>query len=415
MHPDLRKWLRVSLFNLLLVATLGLIMRYKIAYSLPFVDQRNLLHAHSHFAFAGWVTQAIMSLLVYYLYEKGNKNAFAKYRPLLYANLLTAYGMLFTFPFTGYGVLSISFSTLSIFVSYWFAIQYWRDLDKLKQKSIANRWFKAAALFNAISSLGAFALAYMLATKNIHPDRYLASVYFFLHFQYNGWFFFSCMGLLTHQLNRFGITENKLNTVYLLFVTACVPAYFLSALWLPIPLMIYLLVVIAVFMQLGGWILMVLLTKKVLPLIKENFGPFPRALLTLSAAAFSIKLLLQAGSVIPSLSQLAFGFRPIIIGYLHLVLLGVITLFIIAYAFARKFILPDKTTRAGVIVFTAGIILNEALLMIQGITDMGYMPIRSINQLLFIAAIVLLSGMIIINVGQHFSRYDSAHKAGKND
>ncbi|TMI71801.1 MAG: hypothetical protein E6H09_12105 [Bacteroidetes bacterium] len=415
MHPDLRKWLRVSLFNLLLVATLGLIMRYKIAYSLPFVDQRNLLHAHSHFAFAGWITQAIMSLLVYYLFEKGNKIAFAKYRPLLYANLLTAYGMLFTFPFTGYALLSIIFSTLSIFVSYWFAIQYWRDLDKLKQKSTANRWFKAAVLFNAISSLGAFSLAYMMATKNIQPNRYLASVYFFLHFQYNGWFFFSCMGLLSHQLNRFGITETKQKIIYLLFVTACIPAYFLSALWLPVPRVIYLLVVIAVFIQLAGWILAVLLIRKALPLIKENFAPFSRSLLILSAAAFTIKLLLQAGSVIPSLSQLAFGFRPIIIGYLHLVLLGVITLFIIAYAFARKFIVLNKTTRTGVTVFTAGIIFNEALLMIQGIADLEYTPIRSINQLLLIAATVLLSGMMIINVGQQFSRYDSAHKAGENE
>jgi hypothetical protein len=415
MHPDLRKWLRLSLFNLLLVASLGLIMRYKIAYSLPFVDQRNLLHAHSHFAFAGWITQAIMSLLVYYLYEKGDKNAFVKYRTLLYANLLTAYGMLFTFPFTGYALLSIIFSTLSIFVSYWFAIQYWRDLGKLRQKSTANRWFKAAVLFNALSSLGAFSLAYMMATKNIHPNRYLASVYFFLHFQYNGWFFFACMGLLSGQLNRFGITESKLKTVYLLFVAACIPAYFLSALWLPIPLVIYLLVVIAVFMQLGGWILAVLLIKKALPLIKQNFSPFSRSLLVLSAAALTIKLLLQAGSVIPPLSQLAFGFRPIIIGYLHLVLLGVISLFIVAYALALKLIPLDRTTRTGVIVFTAGIILNEALLMIQGITDMEYSPIHSINELLLIAAMVLLSGMILVNMGQQFSRHDSAHKVGEND
>jgi hypothetical protein len=415
MNPDLRKWLRISLFNLLLIATIGVIMRYKIAYSLPFVDQRNLLHAHSHFAFAGWITQAIMSLLVYYLYEKGNKTAFAKYRTLLYANLLTAYGMLLTFPFTGYGILSIIFSMLSIFVSYWFAIQYWRDLGKLKQKSTAHKWFKAAVVFNAISSLGAFSLAFMMATKNIHPERYLASVYFFLHFQYNGWFFFSCMGLLSHQLNKFGIAESKLKTVYLLFVGACVPAYFLSALWLPIPLLIYLLVVIAVFLQLAGWIIVLTLLKKVLPAIKQNIGPFSYSLFVLSGLALSIKLLLQAVSVIPSLSQLAFGFRPIIIGYLHLVLLGVITLFIIAYAIAFKLILLDKITKAGVILFTAGIILNEALLMIQGITDMGYTPLRFINQLLLIAAIVLFSGMIVVNLGQQFRRYDLAHNETENE
>ena len=53
------KWIRICLLNLFLVALLGVVLRYKIAFSLPFIDQRNLLHAHSHFAFAGWISQSI--------------------------------------------------------------------------------------------------------------------------------------------------------------------------------------------------------------------------------------------------------------------------------------------------------------------------------------------------------------------
>ena len=122
MHFSLRKWLQIALFNLMLVALIGVILRYKIAYSLPFVDQKNLLHAHSHFAFAGWITQALMALLVANLSEIGEKNYFNRYRWILYANLLTGYGMFFSFPFQGYGAVSIVFSTLSIFVSYIFAV-----------------------------------------------------------------------------------------------------------------------------------------------------------------------------------------------------------------------------------------------------------------------------------------------------
>jgi hypothetical protein len=415
MNPHLRKWLQISLFNLLLIAFLGVIMRYKIAYSLPWVDQRNLLHAHSHFAFAGWITQALMALLVYYLLEKGDTKAFTKYRPVLYSNLVTAYGMLVTFPFIGYAFLSIAFSTLSIFVSYWFAIKYWKDLNKLQVKSTSHHWFKAAVLLNAISSLGAFSLAYMLATKNIYPNRYLASIYFFLHFQYNGWFFFACMGLLSYQLNKYGVNENKLKKNYLLFVTACLPAYFLSALWLPIAKWLYVLVVIAVFLQLVGWIMVLRLIRKVLPVIKQSMQVFPRALFTLCAIALTIKLLLQAGSVIPSLSQLAFGFRPIVIGYLHLVLLGVITLFIIAYSIAFKLIPVNTITRNGIIIFTAGIIINEGLLMIQGIADMDYTPVPVINPMLLIAALILFIGMLVVNFGQQFQGYDSTHKGGESN
>src|SRR5664279_5576581 len=120
MNRSLHKWLSVAFFNLMLVGVLGCIMRYKIAYSLPFVDQKFLLHAHSHFAFSGWVTQALMVLMIKYLCEKTLKNHFAKYRWILWASLISAYGMLFTFPFEGYALGSIIFSSASIFTGYFF-------------------------------------------------------------------------------------------------------------------------------------------------------------------------------------------------------------------------------------------------------------------------------------------------------
>lgn len=400
MNPYLRRWLQISLFNLLLVAFIGVIMRYKIVYSLPFVNQQYLLHGHSHFAFAGWVTQVLMSLLVFFLYETGDVNAFKKYEWILYANLLTAYGMLLTFPFQGYALLSIIFSTLSIVVSYLFAVKFWKDLNRLSEKIVAHRWFKAAVLFNALSSLGAFSLAFMLATKTIHTERYLASVYFFLHFQYNGWFFFACMGLLTHQLNKYHIPAKKLKNVFVLFVIACIPAYFLSALWIAIPKWVYISVIIAVLLQLAGWLLLLQLIKRYLPDIKKKISPLSQNLFLLCAMALTIKLCLQAGSVIPSLSRLAFGFRPIVIGYLHLVLLGVITLFILSYSIAFKLIPVNKITTGGVIVFTSGIIINEILLMTQGVADLNYKPVPFINEMLLIAALVLFAGIFILYYGQ---------------
>ena len=142
------------------------------------------------------------------------------------------------------------------------------------------------------------------------------------------------------------------------------------------------------------------LIRKALQEIKNTLSPFSRVLFILCGIALTIKLLLQAGSVIPSLSQLAFGFRPVIIGYLHLVLLGIITLFIIAYCVAFKLIPVNRTTRAGIIVFVSGIIINEALLMIQGIANMDYSPVPFINPSLFVAALILFSGAFVLNWGQ---------------
>jgi hypothetical protein len=395
MGISLRFWLRIAFTNLLIVAFIGVVLRYKIAFSLPFVDQKHLLHGHSHFAFTGWITQALMALLVARLNPDEPALAFKKYRWLLAVNLFTAYGMLVSFPLQGYGAWSISFSTLSIFTAYIFAFFYWRDLDALHQKSSSHQWFKAALVFNIISSAGTVMLAYMMATKNVHQNWYLAAVYFFLHFQYNGWFFFSGMGLLIAAVEKITGNNVKLTLVFRLFNLACVPAYLLSALWLPIPAFVYWLVVLAAAAQLAGWGLLVQLLLKNKAAIKTAIAVTGKWILLLAAAALSIKLLLQMGSVVPSLSQLAFGFRPIVIGYLHLVLLGVITMFILGYTAAFNLLPGNKNARRGIAVFITGIIINECLLMTQGVAGLSYTSIPNINELLLAAAIIMCTGMLL--------------------
>lgn len=387
-----------ALLNLLIVAVIGVILRYKIAFSLPFIDQRNLLHGHSHFAFAGWITHTLMFLLVLYLAAKKGDEIIKKFQWLINANLFTAYGMLIFFPIQGYAFFSILFSTLSIFVSYVFAYLYWKELNSLPQQKVSHWWIKAALLFNALSSLGAFSLALMMATKNMHENIYLASVYFFLHFQYNGWFLFACIGLATEKFFC-NVRESVLKKIFLMFVMACVPAYLLSALWLPIPLWIYVIVVLAAFSQLAGWIFILKLIRQQLFYIKSILNTTSRRLFLLSSIAFSIKLLLQLGSTIPSLSKLAFGFRPIVIGYLHLILLGVITLFLIGFMVTEKIIILKKSTIYGIVIFTAGVIVNELFLMIQGFAALNYITVPLINELLFFASIVICSGIILVNYG----------------
>ncbi|HRP55678.1 hypothetical protein [Agriterribacter sp.] len=402
MNKSLILWFRIAVFNLMLVAFIGVMLRYKIAYALPFVHQKHLLHAHSHFAFTGWVTQILMVLLVSRLYDE-QQNAFKKYAPLLYGNLIAAYGMLFTFPFQGYGLYSISFSTLSIFTAYAFAVMYWRNMNRARQKSPGDPWFKAALFFNVISSAGAFALAIMMATKTAHPDRYLASSYYFLHFQYNGWFFFACMGLLAHKLYTWGIRLNNHKTIFWLFTLACIPAYFLSALWLPIPLWAYILVIVAVCFQLAGFALLFGAVRERFGQLRQLISPLGKWLLGLSAVALMIKLLLQSGSTIPALSKLAFGFRSIVIGYLHLILLGVITLFILGYIAINQYMRMNKTAVTGIVVFIIGIFLNELILLVQGAGAISYISMPYTNEMLLGAAVLLFAGLLILNISQRKS------------
>ena len=62
-----QQWLRISIINLLIVSFVGVILRYKIAFALSFIDQKHLLHGHSHFAFAGWVSLALFIGIIHLL------------------------------------------------------------------------------------------------------------------------------------------------------------------------------------------------------------------------------------------------------------------------------------------------------------------------------------------------------------
>lgn len=399
MSSRLLFWLRISLFNLLLVAFIGLILRYKIAFSLPFIDQKHLLHGHSHFAFTGWVSMALMAFMIDYASRKKGINLFPKYNWLLLGNLISAYGMLLSFPFQGYGLFSISFSTLSIFNSWVFTVYFWKELNGIAKNKIIHHWFKAALLFNAVSALGAFALAGMMANKIVHQNWYLLAVYFFLHFQYNGWFFFTCMALFLERIEEVLPYIKKQKQIFWLFAVACFPAYFLSALWLSMPDWVYAIIVVSALMQLVAWLLLI---QQLIPKWSElsnHFGSLAKWLLLFSGIAASIKFLLQLASTIPSISTLAFGFRPIVIAYLHLILLGMITLFLLANFVSLKLIKLNKTAFAAIVIFVFGILFNEFLLMVQGIAAMLESSIGYIDQLLLLAAVILFSGMLLLNLG----------------
>lgn len=398
-----QKWLRIALINLNIVAFLGIILRYKIAFSFPFVDQKHLLHSHSHFAFNGWISQALIVLMIEYLFKSGLKNVYQKYKWVIITNLITAYGMLISFAIQGYGVFSIIFSTSSIILSFIFGIIYWKDLNRLISGIEAQRWLKAAIIFNMVSSLGAFGLSVMMINHVVQEKWYLASVYFFLHFQYNGWFFFALMGLIVGFLFN-DVVEKKLLLVFRLFVFACPAAYFLSALWLPIPVWIYIVVIISAIVQCLGWIFFLKILLKYRNISKEKVSMPSRRILIIAAFALSIKLVLQLGSVYPPLSKLAFGYRPIVIGYLHLVLLGVISLGILGYLFATKLVRTNNTSYAGIAIFMFGLFLNELFLMLQGGSAIFNKSMPYSNENLIIAALTMFFGLVVLNVGQFKDR-----------
>lgn len=391
-------WLKFSVFNLFIVSVLGLIMRYKIGFEFPYFDQKHLQESHSHFAFTAWISHTLMVLMIAYLEKKITKeNLVFKanlYNKIITINLLCSFAMLLSFILTGYGVISIVFSTLSLLVSLLFGYTFVKDCALLSAKNLVLKWFKAAIFFNVISSFGTLALAYMMITKNLYQNEYLASIYYYLHFQYNGWFFFACMGLLYHFLNIEICSNRVFSNTFSLFFLTCIPTYLLSVLWLQLPLWLYFLGVFGAFVQVCTWFYFIInLKSKQQPLQNSSF--FLRYILLFVAFALSLKLLLQLGSTIPYVSKLAFGFRPIVIAYLHLVLLAIITLFLLFYIYANQYLKIFKPIKYGIVTFSIGVVFNEITLAVQGIASFDYFVIPYVNELLFAAAFIMSFGILI--------------------
>lgn len=397
-EKEVNKWVRICLFNLFMVAVLGTAMRYKIAFALPWLPQKNVLNAHSHFAFAGWLSQILMLLMIRYLgrQEAGIQISFKKYNWLLTANLLTAWAMLCSFTFFGYNVVSIVFSTLSVCVSYAFAIAYWKDLNKLKTKRITHSWFKMALIWNALSSFGPFWLAYMMANGIMHEHWYLGAIYFFLHFQYNGWFFFACAGLLFSGNKE---KAGAIRYVFYMFSFACLPAYLLSILWAKLPVGMYGLSFFAAILQIMAWgVVLSWALKGKIPSLKD-LKATEKVLFLIAALAGSVKFILQAGSLHPGLAKIAFGFRPIVIAYLHLIFLGMLTMYLVAYLKHTGLVHPGSWRRRGLSIFVGGIVFQEVLLLLQGMLAMFYMRTPYVNELLLLSAFIMLGGILLLNVG----------------
>ena len=397
MELNTKFWLKISLLNLCIVASLGVLMRYKIGFEFPYLDQKHLQHSHSHFAFSGWLSHTLMVIMVYYLQTKIADFTSNKYKNIIIANLICSYGMLIFFIIQGYGLVSIIFSTASIFVSYIFGYRFIKDLKLLDNDLLSKSWFKAAIFFNIISSLGTFYLAYMMVSKNFVQDLYLSSIYYYLHFQYNGWFFFACMGFFFGFLNLRKSEHPFYERAFQLFTIACIPAYLLSILWLDLPFWLYIITALAAIIQVFAWFKFLTVLLKTRRNALENFSPLLRYILLFVGFALSIKLLLQLGSIVPSISQLAFGFRPIVIAYLHLVLLAIITMFLLFYIYANHLIFINKNIKYGILIFSIGVLLNEIVLGIQGLASLSYFTIPYVNEILYIIAIFLFIGIAIIS------------------
>ncbi|CAN5124216.1 hypothetical protein BH09BAC5_BH09BAC5_22430 [soil metagenome] len=388
------KWIRIALLNFSMLALLGVFLRYKVSFSLPVIEFKNLLHAHSHFAFAGWISTCLYAMLMAFFLDE-NQQQKKIYVNLFILSQVTAYGMLISFLLAEYGPFSIAFSTLSILVSYFFAWNLWKDTRKDK-KSLSVIALRFALICLVLSSIGPYILAYIKSNHILNGVWYNNAIYWYLHFQYNGWFSFAIFAIALHSLtDTFGLELVKRLKIYLwLMIFACIPAYLLSILWSMPPDWVYIIGGLAAFIQVIAYLGMLSFLIKERNVLKFRIRKEGGWLLLFSFISISIKIALQQMLVFPVLNHFVFGHRPVIIGYLHLVLLGFVSFFLIGIAVRKNYLsMKSRFTSGSLFVFVIGVLLNEFCLLLQGFSDILYEPMKTVPAWLFVAALMMFVGI----------------------
>ncbi|MGE3727147.1 MAG: hypothetical protein AB7I41_16435 [Candidatus Sericytochromatia bacterium] len=405
----LKTWPRPLLLTALVffvcVQVLGLLLRWQFVQVLPGFNYKFFLHAHSHVALLGWVHASLMVALMRAFLPAGQAQA-KRWHGLFWAAQVLVLGMLFSFPVQGYAAVSITFSTLFLFVSYAQAGHLLRATQD--DTSLSRRLLWACLWLMMLSSLGPWSLGPIMALKLNQSPVYFLAIYFYLHFQYNGWFVFALLALLLRWLEARGIdTAGPLprRAVWLLLGSS-LPAYALSALWTQPPLWVWVVAGAAALAQLGalalfwrwGWVLrqtgsQVFSSIPILPEVK--------LLLALAWGCFNLKLLLQALTAWPFFAQLAYQQRSLVIFYLHLVLLGVVTCALLAYLWQERGLQFNRSTRGGLGLFLLGFALSETLILLQGLAAWwGLGAFVSLPLPIFLSSLLILAGWLLIALGQ---------------
>ena len=395
------KWIDLSIFNLCIVALLGMVLRSKIVFALPFINYNHLLEAHSHFTFGGWVTLILMSLFICELLPESASQK-SIYQWLLGSIAVCAWGMLLAFAVKGYGTVSIFLSLCFVLFTYLFGFIFIRDLLRTKLASYVKLLAVTAIVSLILSSSGPIIITYIYFIKSFDAIFYRDALFTYLHFQYNGFFTLAVFALLFNLIDKRVSVKAKrnFNRFSITLCISVIPSLFISYLWQDPNRWLRIIAVLGSLLMILSFYYFIFFTWSVRIIYKEE-KPVLRFLVCLSMGSFMLKIFLQSFTIFPVIGDAIFGNRPIIMGFLHLVFLGFVTLFILAY-FIKKDMLNNKIKWTGiaVTVFAIVVILNEVFLIAQGFAAILINGGSIFPWLLWVTGALLFIGSVLIAIAR---------------
>lgn len=392
---NLKRHINVALGYFIIAAFFGVVLRSFHSFEIP-INYKFVVHGHSHIALMGWVYMGLTTLI--YKLFLANKALEVKYRRIFWFTQLTLAGMLVTFPFQGYALFSIVFSTLFLLASYWFVWFFLKHIPAEYIHTNSYQCIKLALWYMVLSSIGPWCLGVIMNTLGAGSIWYRLSIYFYLHFQYNGWMVLALLGLFIYVIEGKGIKvpRKTFRLFFWMINLGILASFFLSTLWTKPSMFLYVLGGMGAVLQIGALAVLFVFSRKVMGALTKIFNPLQNKVLITIGVLLALKMFLQWVSAFPYFARLAASITDFTIGYLHLTFLGVVSMGL--FLFLDYFGLLKLSVGAFVLFFI-GFVLTEGLIFYKGIASwLGFGIFKGYYGSLALASLLVFVSLVTLLV-----------------
>lgn len=389
----------VSIFNFFIAACLGLTMRYAFVWEAGWMKYKNIMYAHSHMALLGWV-YLMLSVLLTRAFAPGSNS---RYLTILFSlTEICILGLLISFSVSGYNQLSILLLFIFIVLSYIQMYQLWKKSPSDFEADVLL--LKTSIVWYFISSLSLLVMFFILLTgKLVH--LYYITIQFFLHFQMNGWLLFAALALFFNQLKKQDIqyAPGLFKKFYYLMVTSTLLTFALAVSWASPSLFIFSLNSIGVIIQLLALIVFFkMVSGTIMRKFRTALSPFPKWMYGFAFISFIGKVAIQSIVFFPQIAVVSYTIRLYVLGFIHLITIGMITAFTLGYGFVSGYIsYRNVLSGSGWVIVFVAFVVTELLLFGQGtLVWFGYGYLSKYHEAIFISSILFPAGILLALIGQ---------------
>ena len=230
-------------------------------------------------------------------------------------------GMLVSFPIQGYGPISIACSLAQMLVGYALIVQVWWHTSHWPVAG-SRLLARLALLFQVVSTIGIWAMGPIMRSGLAGTEWYYWSIQWFLHFQFNGWFWFAAMAIGSRWAESHGVDVRLDRLTVLLWVIGTVLTFALAVAWserLPVVIAVNSLGVLV--QAWAAWRTMRAMLQARLQ-VQVRTTRWMRITIGTMLIAMGIKVAVQTAVAIPAVTEIALTLRNYVVGFVHLNTLG---------------------------------------------------------------------------------------------